>query len=187
MTEEGPSVLQGGREAEEVVLDELFVLDLDFRRWWTILPEIVVLVCTGGIPVLVTLNVVARYTNWFRVLWANDVVSVLFLWVVFLGGAVAVKYEAHVRMASIANRLLGLGAPGRVWNWVTRTSPLVLGVILLVLGWRVVGIHMTRQLVWLQIPLGYFSVIIPISGVLMILYTVAILRKGRHAAAGSGM
>lgn len=167
-------------KVEEEVLDDVFTLDLDFRRWWAVLPEIIALVCTGAIPVLVTMIVIARYTNWFRVVWANDVVSVLFMWVVFLGGAIGVKYEAHVRMASIASRLLRLRAIGRAWDSLVRLSPIGLGAILLVLGWRVVGLHMTRQLVWLQIPLGYFSVVIPVSGALMIAYTVANISRNRR-------
>ena len=185
MADESNSALRASANADEEVLDELFVLDLDYRRWWTIVPEIIALACAGAIPVLVTLIVVARYTNWFRVVWANDVVSVLFMWVVFLGGAIGVKYEAHVRMASIANRLIQLGTVGRVWEWVVRLSPIGLGAILLMLGWRVVGLHMTRQLVWLQIPLGYFSWVIPISGVLMIVYTIGNVWSGRRRS-GAG-
>ncbi len=64
-----------------------FTIPLDWRRWWTIIPEIVALCCAGLLPVVVAANVVARYTNWFHAFWAEDVVKVLFLWIVFLGGA----------------------------------------------------------------------------------------------------
>jgi TRAP-type C4-dicarboxylate transport system permease small subunit len=151
---------------------ELFSVPLDWSRWWTIIPEIVGLACTGVLPLLVAANVVSRYTNLYRILWAEDVVKVLFLWVVFLGGALAVKYDAHVRLSMLSDRLLGTGRPAAVWSHVVRLSPLAVGVILLVLGAQVVEISMRRELPSLQIPAGYFTTIIPASGALMIFYAL---------------
>jgi TRAP-type C4-dicarboxylate transport system permease small subunit len=134
-------------------------------------------VCTFGLPGLVALNVLARYTDWFQVPWANDVIRVLFLWIVFLGGAVAVKYEAHVRMGMLVDRFVERGSVGRWWMIAVRVSPLAMGVILLVLGIRVVELDMKNRLTWLEIPLGYFATIIPASGALMVIYTAQILKK----------
>lgn len=149
-----------------------FAIALDWRRWWTIVPEIVVLVCTGALPVIMMANVMARYTDWFHVFWAEDVVKVLFLWIVFLGGAVAVKYDAHVRMSNFSDRLVRMGRAGSIWNSAIRLSPILVGVILLVLGVRVVEISMRRELPSLQISAGYFAAMIPASGALMIGYVV---------------
>jgi TRAP-type C4-dicarboxylate transport system permease small subunit len=152
----------------------LFAIALDWRRWWAIIPEMVVLACTGILPLVVGANVVARYTNWYRILWAEDVVKVLFLWIVFLGGAIAVKYAAHVRMSMLSDRLPGRA--GVVWDRAVRLSPLVVGAILVVLGVRIVEISMRRELPTLQISVGYFTTIIPASGALMMLYAVRGLR-----------
>jgi TRAP-type C4-dicarboxylate transport system permease small subunit len=172
--------------SDDVALEDLFQIDLDWRRWWTIIPEIVVLACTGALPVLVALGVISRYTDWFRVPWVQDIVGVLFLWIVFLGGAIAVKHEAHVRMGTFAERLAAMGPRGQAWDTVIRASPLLLGVILLMLGIRIADLHMTRELTWLQIPLGPFSSVIPISGALIIWYTLDRLRSGRSSAGGDG-
>jgi TRAP-type C4-dicarboxylate transport system permease small subunit len=153
---------------------DLFAIALDWWRWWTIIPEMVALACTGILPLVVGANVLARYTDWFRILWAEDVVKVLFLWIVFLGGAIAVKYEAHVRMSALSDRLPGRA--GVLWNRAIRLSPLAVGAILLILGARIVEISMRRELPTLQISVGYFTTIIPASGALMILYSVRGLR-----------
>lgn len=157
---------------EPIVERDLFSIPLDRRRWWTIVPEIVALTCTGAIPLLVGANVIARYTNLFRILWAEDVVKMLFLWVVFLGGALAAKYDAHVRMGLLSDRVLGEGHAAAVWARVIRLSPVVVGGLLLVLGVPIVQISMRRELPSLQIPAGYFTTIIPASGGLMILYAL---------------
>jgi TRAP-type C4-dicarboxylate transport system permease small subunit len=117
-------------------------------------------------------NVLSRYTDWYRILWAEDVVKVLFLWVVFLGGALGVKYDVHVRMSTLPDRLAPAGRTGTLWTGAIRLSPVVMGAILLVLGVRVVELSMLRELPTLQIASGYFNVVVPVSGALMILYAV---------------
>jgi TRAP-type C4-dicarboxylate transport system permease small subunit len=163
--------------------ENLFTLRLDWRRWWTIVPELVALACAGALPVIVAANVVARYTDWYRVLWAEDVVKVLFLWTVFLGGAIAVKYQAHVRMTMVSDRLghSGLG----IWHGVIRLSPVVAGILLLVLGMRLVEISMRRELPSLEISVGYFMTIVPVSGALMIFYAArSFWSRSRPQASG---
>lgn len=158
---------------------DIFSISLDWQRWWTIVPEIVALLCAGALPVVVMANVLARYTNWYHVIWATDVVKVLFLWLVFLGGALAVKYEAHVRMAMLSDRFVEGGKIGRFWEFAIRLSPLLVGAILLVLGVRLVEISMVRELQTLRISAGYFMPVVPISGVLMIFYVLRSLGSRR--------
>jgi TRAP-type C4-dicarboxylate transport system permease small subunit len=141
-------------------------------------PEIVALACTALLPVVVGANILARYSDWYRVLWAEDVVKVLFLWVVFLGGAIAVKYDAHVRMSTLSDRLARTGPAGRRWDRAIRLSPVVMGAILLVLGVRIVEISMRRELPTLEISAGYFNTIVPASGALMIFYAVRGFLRG---------
>jgi TRAP-type C4-dicarboxylate transport system permease small subunit len=162
-------------------LESLFAIDLEWKRWWAIIPELLAAGCTAALPIMITMNVISRYTDWYRIPWVNDIVGVLFVWMVFLGGALAVKYGAHVRLGFISDRLVGKKWGGRAWGHVIRVAPIGLGLILLVLGVRIVGLHMKRELTWLQIPSGYFSTVIPISGALMIVYA---MRDFLHANRG---
>jgi TRAP-type C4-dicarboxylate transport system permease small subunit len=165
--------------SRRVVLDaDFFAIPLNWQRWWTIVPEIVILGCAGLLPVVVMANVVARYTNWFHVFWAEDVVRVLFMWIVFLGGAVAVKYKAHVRMSTLSDRLARSGAAGARWGDIIRLSPIMVGAILLILGVPIVEISMRRELPTLGISVGYFTTIIPVSGALMVFYALRSFRVG---------
>jgi len=175
----------GPLSSQAVQERDLFAIALDWRRWWTIIPEMVALACTGILPLVVGANVVSRYTDWYRILWAEDVVKVLFLWVIFLGGAIAVKYTTHVRMSMVSDRLPGRA--GAIWGRVIHFSPLLVGAMLVVLGVRFVEISMRRELPSLQISVGYFTTVIPASGALMIFYAVRGLRATgaqRSGAAG---
>ena len=149
---------------------DFFTIPLDWQRWWTIIPEIVVFCCAGALPIVVSASVLARYTDWFHAFWAEDVAKMLFTWIVFLGGAVGVKYDAHVRMGMFVDRLKGRAAVW--WGHVVRASPLVVGFLLLIFGKRIVEISMFREMPSLEISVGYFMTIIPISGALMIFYVV---------------
>ena len=176
-----PDPDQTSHEAEPE--ENFFSIRLDWQRWWSIIPEIIALTCAGALPVIVSANVVARYTDWYRVLWAEDVVKVLFLWIVFLGGAIAVKYGAHVRMAIVSDRM-GTSGLGGLWHRIIRLSPMVAGALLLVLGVRLVEISMRRELPSLEISVGYFMTIVPISGALMILYVARDFWIGRRRQPG---
>ena len=181
-----PTSAEGqGQAADQTALaqDDLFAIPLDWQRWWTIIPEIVSIVCAATLPILTGLNIVSRYTDWYRVPWVEDIVKILFLWIVFLGGAIAVKYEAHVRMGTFADKYAGAGLIGNVWRWAIRLSPIAMGTILLVFGMQIVEIHMKRELTWLEIPSGYFSTVIPLSGALMIIYNLGSLRRTAPAKA----
>jgi TRAP-type C4-dicarboxylate transport system permease small subunit len=162
----------------------LFTIQLNWRRWWTILPEIVALACAALTPLLVSLTVLSRYTDWYHAFWADDIVKVLFLWLVFLGGAIAVKYEAHVRMAILSDRIERSGRVGHYWGEIIRLSPIAAGAILVVLGIGLVQISMRRELPSLEISAGYFMAIVPASGVLMIFYAARDFWL-RHAASRS--
>lgn len=157
---------------------DVFSIQLDWRRWWTILPEIATILCTAALPVVVTANVISRYTGLFQVRWAADIIQVLFLWIIFLGGATAVRYGAHVRMALISSRIAG--RPGQVWDAVIRLSPVAMGVILIVLGVPLVELSTVRELPSLQISSGYFMVVVPISGALMVIYSLVWFARGRR-------
>jgi TRAP-type C4-dicarboxylate transport system permease small subunit len=150
----------------------LFTIALDLRRWWTIIPELVVTLCAAAIPVVVSISVLSRYTDWYHAFWTDDVVKVLFLWVVFLGGAVAVKYDAHVRMGLFSDRLVRAGRPWAWWSEVIACSPILAGIMLIVLGWQLVTISMRRELPSLEISAGYFMIIVPLSGALITYYVV---------------
>jgi len=64
---------------------------------------------------------------------------------------------------------------------------MVAGVLLLVLGTRLVEISMRRELPTLEISVGYFMTIVPISGALMILYVARdFWVAGRRQRGGEG-
>ncbi len=160
-----PAVPENAQDGELVVR-------FDRRRWWTMIPEMVIALCAGLLPLLMGLNIVSRYTDWFYVFWIDDIVKVLFLWVVFLGGAVATKYDAHVRMAVVSDRIGRMGPLGRIWERFIAFSPIIVGAVLLVLGVQLTQISMRRELPSLRIPAGYFTIVVPLSGALMIGYVL---------------
>jgi TRAP-type C4-dicarboxylate transport system permease small subunit len=167
------------REGDTSLQDEVLVgpqlRGLTPKTAWRFVPEFVVVACAGLLPLVVSLNVIARYTGLFRVRWAHDITEILFVWLVFFGGALAVKHGAHVRMDAAANRMRARWpAVGRVWSHVVGLFPIALGVLLLVLGVPLVELSMRRELANLHWPAGYYMSAVPISGALITLYGSAL-------------
>jgi len=157
----------------------LFTVNLNFHKWWCILPEIVALTCASLIPILILLIIFSRYSDLYNVIWADEIVRVIFLWLVFIGGAIAVKYDAHVRMALFSDLMERHGKIGIYLCEIIRLSPVFAGGVLVFLGIKLVQISMFRELPSLEISVGYFMLIIPISGILIIYYSISDFLK-RH-------
>jgi TRAP-type C4-dicarboxylate transport system permease small subunit len=87
-------------------------------------------------------------------------------------------------MSTASDWLARHGAAGVAWDRAIRLSPIVMGLLLLVLGVPVVEISMRRELPTLQIPAGYFSTIVPASGALMIVYAARGFRPARGRGPG---
>ena len=88
-------------------------------------------------------------------------------------------------MSTSSDRLAAARAAGALWNRLIHLSPVVMGAILLVFGVPLVEISMRRELPTLQISARYFTVVVPVSGALMIFY--ALRRRWRNRLPESGL
>jgi len=130
---------------------------------------------------LVSLIVVIRFYPFVSLGWEDEVVELAFAWMVFLGSAAVWRSHEHIVIDFIPQALAGSRA-GRVLEVIV--SVLVLG-FLGVYTWY--GLLLTLQargntspMLVLPKPLWYAA--IPVSGLVMIGYTVArILRAIRSA------
>lgn len=178
---------QNDREQhEERVMDEaevdsfiLGVVNPNWHKWWLYIPEIMALACIAGMSLLVMINAIGRYTNFYRIPWAPDIIYVCFYLSAFLGGALGVKYDAHVKVGILVDRLLGEGILSKIWKIFILISPIIMGSLLVVLGIFQVKLDALRLLEWTQVPTAYFTIFMPLSGLLMIYYSIRSIWSGR--------
>ncbi len=143
-------------------------------RWMSI-------VCMFVLVVLVSALVLIRFVPITSLGWADEIVELAFAWMVFMGTAAVWRSHEHITIDFIPQALAGTRA-GRVLDVIV--SLLILG-FLAVFTWQ--GSFFTIQArgntsPMLTMPRPLWYAVIPVSGLVMIGYTVSrILRVIRLA------
>ena len=139
------------------------------------------LLCTFTVTVLV--DVVTRIVG-LPVVWLQEVTLGAFVWGVFIGGAAAVRRNEHFLLARIAQSLSGRKrlVIETINHLVVLAVALFLACFGLVFCLQGLGIFSQPS----GTPLAVITVSIPISGVLIALFTIERLVNGwRHGFEGA--
>lgn len=134
-----------------------------------------------AIMALLTLDVLwqvaARYVLAQPSSWTEELARFLLIWVSLLGAAYLTGQHAHIAIDLLSERL----APERrVWHYrFVQACVLVFGAAVLVLGGAnlmYITLVLGQTSPALDIPLGYVYGVVPLSGLLIVYYTVSNLR-----------
>jgi len=127
------------------------------------------------LTVLVCALVFVRFYPIMSLGWSDEIVELAFAWMVFMGTAAVWRSHEHITIDFIPQALVGTRA-GRVLEVVV--CLLILGFLAVFTwqGWRLtVQARDTSPMLLLPRPLWYAA--IPVSGLVMIGYTVARILK----------
>lgn len=130
-------------------------------------------VCIGLMAVLVAdvfLGVYSRYVMRATFQWYDEVARLCFVWMIFLGAAVAVRRGAHFRLHLVIDRF-GEVARRRVDLLVT---VLVIAFAAVLVAGGVATLPLARRQVTdaLEISMLWFYGALPVGGALMILFAL---------------
>ena len=103
--------------------------------------------------------------------WSEEMVSYLFAWMSLLGASIVVGERGHMNIPIIVERM---GAKGRKFFAIFAeiVACVFAGVILVYGGIRITSLAMGQMTSALGVPVGIFYVVLPLSGVLNIIYTI---------------
>ena len=136
------------------------------------------------ITIGVFIQVVMRYVFSMSFLWGEELSLFAFIWTVFLGAAVGVRRGIHLGFDFLPDLLTGRWAAG-VQRVVIDLSILIVALLLLVEGWTFSLLSVQRLSPALGISLFVPTLVIPISGALMLVIVLRdLVRDIRHLAAG---
>jgi len=147
-----------------------------YRRGLVLLGRVetvLVVVLLANIVVCITGQVVSRYFFDRPIVWVEEVATYSFIWAVFLGAAVALKHDQHLRIEIYVGRLGPRGqAAAR-----SLVALIILGLFALILRplWVGMGIEMRRDTIALPLPLPmglFFSLPLLVAVVSMTLTTL---------------
>ena len=121
-----------------------------------------------GMIALSMVQVFCRYVLKLSLSFTEELARFLFIWVTFLGTAMAQKNRQHVRMELLLERLPA--APARALRFTGNAAAAAVYLIMIGSGLVVISKTMAQTSAALNLPMGLVYASVPVCGVLMILF-----------------
>ena len=145
--------------------------------------QLVMVLCMAMMVVVVTWQVVSRYALGDPSAWTEEVARMLLIWVGLLGGVYAYREKAHLGLDLLFHKVGPLGK--KRLNTIADISCGSFALAVLVIGGGALV-----QLTWelrqttaaLGIPMAWVYTVLPISGLLIVYYSIASLLAGYEEA-----
>jgi len=140
------------------------------RLVWRYGTETVVTLLTAVMVATVILQVFFRFVVGNPLSWSEELARYAFVWITFLGAAVAYRHGAHIVVEAVVALL-----PHRVQLalvWVVDALMVAALVVLLVQGLAFVEVTATVKATMLQIPMSWVYGAVPVSAAIMLAYQV---------------
>jgi len=151
-----------------------------FDRGLAALMQALAVVCFVALFLVVGMNIIGRVTALFSVGWLGEVVEGLFGWLVFVGAAAIWREHGHFRVDWLDTRLPA-GWPRRALALAVELISLGFLAVMTWQGWLLTA-NSGATTPMLSLPTALFYAAIPVSGVVMIGYTlVDVVRTLRTA------
>lgn len=130
------------------------------------------------------LNIAARYVFGISYIWIPDLSRILFIWMIFLGGAAAYINRQHLMIDLLRARLRGRAL--RANDGIISLGMAGLFVLLIVKGARITAARMNIPYdSWDIVPTAVAYVAVPVAGAIMLLATVSRLVADWKAPPGA--
>jgi len=133
----------------------------------------------GAMTVLVFVSVVLRYILNSPVTWSEELASLLFAWLTFVGAYVGFRTHSHIQIDTVT-MFLPVGLRSAIRRIVTAGVLMVLGIFI----WQGFSLVMTTwslEFPAMEISRGYLYLSLPLGACMML---VAVLVSSRRAADG---
>jgi len=121
-----------------------------------------------GMLVLSMLQVFCRYVLKISLSFTEELARFLFIWVTFLGTAMALKKNQHVCMELLLEQLPATAR--KVIELVGTITSAVIYLIMIWSGYVVVSKTMRQTSAALNLPMGLVYAVVPVCGILMLLF-----------------
>ena len=145
-----------------------------FFKILSVLIEATLVVGSFFIVGMVTTEVVMRKFFGSSLILTEELARYLMVWLVFLGGALAVRDGAHIRINFLVKRFGRMGQI--ITGLVAQALTILFLVLLIVQGIKILPQQFYQTTITFDAQMFYFYLAIPVGSVLMIVYMVPRLR-----------
>ncbi|WP_163969640.1 TRAP transporter small permease [Oceanobacillus halotolerans] len=145
-------------------------METNVLRWIEKLISGLTVVVFALMTIIVFAQVVFRYVFDMNIHWAEEFARFGMVWIAFLGAAIGIKYEEHTRIDFFIKKLPPAGR-----TFIEILNKLICIVFLAVISYYSItslGDMMSLMTPSLQIPTGIVHLIIPVTGIVMIIYLI---------------
>ena len=139
-----------------------------FRFIWRYGVESIVVILMAVMVVTVALQVFTRFVLQDPLSWTEELARYAFVWITFLGAAVAYRRGSHIVVETII-MLLPRGAQAAL-AWVVDALMVAALLVLLVQGIGIVEATANVQATMLQVPMSWIYASVPVSAGIMLAY-----------------
>lgn len=121
--------------------------------------------------VLTCWQVITRYILQNPSSWSEELVSYLFAWMALLGASIVVGERGHMNIPILVDRMGP--AARKVLNIFAEVVACIFAAVILVYGGiQITTLAMGQMTSSLGVPIGIFYIVLPLCGVLNIIYTI---------------
>ena len=145
-----------------------------FYRILSRLVEITIIIGITFIVTIVTTEVVLRYVFKHSLIFTEELSRYLMVWIVFLGSALAVRDEAHIRINVVVKRLNP--KLKKVAHLFAYGLVLLFLVIVAEEGFRILPGQLRQMCITIDVSMFYFYLAIPVGAVLMIVFLLPVIK-----------
>ena len=129
--------------------------------------------CFAVMVVVGTYQIVTRYFFNSPSTVSEELLTYSFSWMALLSSALVFGKRDHMRMGFIADKLTGV--PKKILEIVIELMIMIFSVSVMVWGgYTIMQLSMTQVTASLGIPMGVVYIVVPLSGVLIAIYSVLI-------------
>ena len=136
----------------------------------TLIDWISVILLTG-IFVLGLCQVFWRWVLRDPIIWSEELIQLTYVWICYLGWAIAERKDSHIRITAILNML-----PRGAQKWLQALCHvlcIVFSVLMVYYGIKLVGVGMKRTAVSIALNYGLVYVMGPVCNLIIIFYEIA--------------
>lgn len=125
----------------------------------------------SGIFVLGIAQVFWRWILKNPIVWSEELIQLMYVWVCYLGWAIAERKDAHIRITAVLNAL-----PKTAQKWLQafcHVLHIIFSILMVWYGIRLVGMGALRTAVSIKISYAVVYAMGPISNFIIIFYEIA--------------
>lgn len=137
-----------------------------------------------GCVILAFASVIWRYVLNNSIIWAEELIRYMFIWLFFLAMPEVTRCGAHLALDLLPNKLTGNARKALLV--AIEVLCIVFDIVIMIYGSKIAAINMAQRTASLRIPYGYVYAAIPVGAAIMLVFSarrIVLILEGKEEKA----